>query len=470
MTTENFGKKRKIAIVGAGVSGLRVAHLVSKHLKDHVSSLVIFEKSDHVGGVLHHTMENGFLFEHGAQGVLSSKESFLKCVHELGLDPQILLPKEKRLKRYLMFKDKIQSLFPPFLILMRLLCEPFIKSLKKPRVNETIYQFFSRRFGKGFADRYVTALTYGIWAGGAKQILMRYSFPLLQQLECRYGSLAKAALWNVFKKRKKSALASFQSGMSCLPNALFNDLVCLCQKNKIHFEVRYNAKVNQIRQKEQKQFELHYQILKALHHDKFDLVVYAGQPWQEDQQMFIDSTGAETQNAWQVLKKIPTHSIAVVGLGGKTNGPCLNGFGALANSWSKDILGVLSIHSIYPDHVPTGSFLYRVMLGGQANPLIDQCTPDQCLAIAKQRLFDAHILDPQLTTFSFEKTVVWKHYIPLPTTHQDHVLTAVWQLEALHPGLFFAGNHLCGVAVADCLTQANKTFEKIKNHLESSWI
>jgi oxygen-dependent protoporphyrinogen oxidase len=126
---------------------------------------------------------------------------------------------------------------------------------------------------------------------------------------------------------------------------------------------------------------------------------------------------------------------------------------------------VLSIHSLYPQHVPkdANAFLYRVMLGGEAdsaNEIIKK-SDAELVSLAKQRLFQTNVLQENQTQFDFEHVVVWKNYIPLPTKYQDHVFEAIWKLEALNPGLFFSGNYIQGVSVADCLKQAEMTVEKI---------
>lgn len=440
-------KKQSIAVIGTGVSGLRCAQLLAKKSSDSISRITLIEKGNTIGGVLSHTKENDFLFEHGAQGVLSSRESFLECVKDLNLESKMITPPQKRLKRYLLTQTGFKGLFPGFLILLRILCEPFVKKSNRPILNETIYDFFSRRFGKKFADLCVIPLTFGIWAGGAKKILMRYSFSELQKTEVIHGSLIKHFFYRLFQSKKKSHLCSFQNGMGSLPQALYDDLKKTCDAHQIELVTLFNKAISNI----------------DMNQMPFDLVIYTGQPWRDDA-LVIGNT-QESHNALSLLKSIPNHSIAVVGLGGTTSAPHLEGFGALANTWSQDILGVLSIHSLYPQHVPknTNAFLYRVMLGGEAdsaNEIIKKSDTD-LVSLAKMRLFQTNVLQENQTQFDFEHVVVWKNYIPLPTKYQDRVLEAIWKLEALNPGLFFSGNYIQGVSVADCLKHAEMTVEKI---------
>lgn len=453
-------QKKSIAIVGTGISGMRCAHLLAKNSGGRIASITLFEKSDRIGGVLAHTQKNGFLFEHGAQGVLSSRESFRECVENLGITSQMLVPPHKKLRRYLLMPFGTRGLFPGFFSLLRILCEPFIHKSSKPILNETIYDFFARRFGKKFADRCVIPLTFGIWAGGAKKILMRYSFPDIHKMESVQGSLVKNFFYRLIKSKKENQLCSFHNGMSTLVQSLYADLKKICDENQIELVTLKNTAVAKIISSSHEVTVSSLAVFPAGSMSySFNTVVYTGQPWR-DPDLTLSNT-PESQKAWSVLQNIPTHSIAVVGLGGKTTAPHLSGFGALAGTWSKDILGVLSVHSIYPAHAPKDCFLYRVMMGGEANPHVDEKSTQDLISLAKERLFQTGVLSQKHTEFHFEDAVVWKNYIPLPTDYQDRVFEAVWKLEALNSGIFFAGNYLAGVAVADCLKQAETTAHHI---------
>lgn len=474
--------QKHIAVIGTGVSGLRVAQLLVKNHSHTISKITLIEKETQIGGVLKHSQQGEFLFEHGAQGVLSSQESFSQCVSDLNLKPQMIVPKGKKLRRYLLTPTGYFGLFPGFFIFLRVICELFIKKSEKPIANETIYDFFARRFGKKFADKLIVPLTFGIWAGGSKKILMRYAFPKLQQIECSSGSLIRFFLvkWcvSLFAKNKKSDLCSFSQGMHALPQALYDDLKKMCSEKSIELVTWMNTSVVSLNGdpntgvtcslKTTTQDHLNHQKATAdLEDFIFDLVVYSGQPWRDPD--LVVGQDKKSQEAWTNLKNIPSHSIAVVGLGGKTSENRMNGFGALANRWSQDILGVLSVHSIYPQHVPCGKFLYRVMLGGEVDPLVWKKSKTELVFLSKQRLFEMKVLDESQTTFEFADVVVWKDYIPISTENQDQILASLWQLEACNPGVFFTGNYTHGVGVADCLRSTSAVVEKIKstdlNHL-----
>lgn len=71
-------KKSKIAIIGAGIAGLNVARLLSD-----VAEVVVFEKSDKLGGRIATHHSDGFSFDHGAQFFTAKNPAFKSFVKEL---------------------------------------------------------------------------------------------------------------------------------------------------------------------------------------------------------------------------------------------------------------------------------------------------------------------------------------------------------------------------------------------------
>ncbi|WP_186644365.1 protoporphyrinogen oxidase [Fluviispira vulneris] len=476
-------KEINIAVIGTGISGLRSAYLLSKRTDKKIKSITLFDQSESIGGVLKNTKQNGYSLEHGAQGVLLSKDSFKNCVDELKLNHKILLPGKTKLKRFLITPSEIISITPNLFKykkkgllrirdILRIFLEVFIKKPKTHNPNESLYEFFSRRFGNKFASTFLVPLSFGIWGGSSRKLLVRYTFPQLIKFESGYGSLFKASIFILFKKlftktkKKGLELASFSEGLPYLIQNLYEEIKLNCAKNNIELSFKSLTKINEISKQENK-IKLVY--VSTINNDSsyaiFDSVIYTGQPWRENG-ILTSPQCPVACNAYQILKNIESHSIAVVGLGGKNiENKAPQGFGALAGEWSKDILGVLFVHSIYPQHAPEKSFFYRVMLGGDRHPNINLLTNEQLIELTKQRLKEINIITDK-TEFDFTDVIKWDNYIPLSTELQDKVLQSIWQLEALIPGLFFAGNYIKGPAVPDCILQANETSEKVMKYLD----
>ncbi len=72
----------KIAIVGAGISGLATAFYIQRANKD--VKITIFESDDRVGGKMKTHNINNFLIETGSNGFLSNKPDTLELVEQSG--------------------------------------------------------------------------------------------------------------------------------------------------------------------------------------------------------------------------------------------------------------------------------------------------------------------------------------------------------------------------------------------------
>jgi protoporphyrinogen oxidase len=60
--------------------------------------------------------------------------------------------------------------------------------------DESMHSFFSRRLGRFVADKVLTAVVSGVWAGDARKLSIRSCMPSLVESERAYGSLVLGAL------------------------------------------------------------------------------------------------------------------------------------------------------------------------------------------------------------------------------------------------------------------------------------
>ena len=84
-------KSTRIAIVGAGVSGLTTAWYLQRLLPD--AQVDVFEASDKVGGVIQTHICPPFLAELGADNFATLVPDALRMVEEMGIRDQFISPK-----------------------------------------------------------------------------------------------------------------------------------------------------------------------------------------------------------------------------------------------------------------------------------------------------------------------------------------------------------------------------------------
>lgn len=243
----------KVVIIGGGISGLSAAHALVKHSKV-PCDVTIVESQSIVGGWLKSTRyEDGSVFEHGPRNARSYGSTAIQALNilsDLKLEDKIIgVPKthDAAKKRYIYAKGKLNEL-PSSVSSVMFRQEPFSKSLlssiiREPFVerssleDESVYNFFQRRFNKEIADYLATSLCRGIFGGDAEQLSLRSCFKILFDYERQHGSVVKGAFFSKSDQPRvdSNALISrakaenwmgwtLQNGMQTLPEIWYDHL------------------------------------------------------------------------------------------------------------------------------------------------------------------------------------------------------------------------------------------------------
>jgi len=202
-------KEKKVAIIGAGITGLVTAY----YLKKAGIAFRIFEKTAHIGGVIETCEKDGFVYERGPNsGVLANVET-VEFFESLGDHCKLEIADASSAKRLIWKGGKWHALpsgfvggitTPLFSIKdkLRLLGEPFRKKGTDP--NETLSRLVIRRMGQSFLDYAIDPFILGIYAGDPAYIVPKYALPKLYQLEQDYGSFIGGAIKKSRKKKSPS--------------------------------------------------------------------------------------------------------------------------------------------------------------------------------------------------------------------------------------------------------------------------
>ncbi|KAF9187828.1 hypothetical protein BGZ51_001001 [Haplosporangium sp. Z 767] len=253
-----------IAVLGGGISGLSTAWYLARTAPSNVS-ISLFEGGRRTGGWVHSDRVSdpkhpggSILLERGPrslrpQGV--SGLNTLEMVRTLSLEPEPV-PKTSpaAMNRFIFSKEKMHKLPST---LMGALTHPLLAA-KLPRAgldlvkgsckgdDESIQDFVTRRFGKGFSDDLVSAMVHGIYAGDVSKLSIRSTLGMLYHLEKDYGSVALGLLmgggamdtpWDLTLKERiiksmpelkdfvdVTSIYSFKDGIEELTRALEEDL------------------------------------------------------------------------------------------------------------------------------------------------------------------------------------------------------------------------------------------------------
>jgi oxygen-dependent protoporphyrinogen oxidase len=212
-----------VLVVGAGLSGLSAAW----RLHGDGYRIVLCEATDRVGGAIVSRQIEGFLCEAGPNGFQRTPE-LEALTAQAGLQHRLLVA-DARLPRYVWWEGRLRPvpLTPGQFLFSDLLSWAgkwgVLRELAVPRMDEareeTVSEFFYRRFGEEMLNRLVDPFVSGVYAGDPGQLSAEATLGRLVALERTSGSVLRGLL----AKRSPVApdgLCTFVDGLGELPEAL----------------------------------------------------------------------------------------------------------------------------------------------------------------------------------------------------------------------------------------------------------
>jgi|GEM_PF-4934534 len=411
--------KKRVAIVGGGISGLSLAYF----LKD-VAEVTVFEGEEWGGKAITRQVDK-YRFEEGVNGFLDNSPLTLQLAQEIGLKP---IPAGEESKARFIYDGKLYKLpnspkeflksdLLPFSGKVHLLKDLWVS---KKCEEETISQFVRRRLGKWVLNRLVTPFVAGVYGATPSQLSI-YSPPFnrIKEVECNYGSLIRGMIKLKRGGAPRGNLYSFPYGMG-------EFIKKLMEKTPAQFE---NSQV--------------YDIAELKHYDKVILAVPA-------------YSGAEILFRYprlsHLLQQIEYNPIVVVGLDYKE--PIKpKGFGVLTVYMKA--LGILLDKYMFPNRHGI-----RVMLGGGRYPGLIKLGERQLVEIAEEGVSKIYHLEKPIIKW----IKVHKKGIPVYKVGHSKLVEEI-DREAEKIGIGLIGNWKGGVSFNDCIRNSYSLAQKLKQEL-----
>lgn len=463
----------RIAIVGAGISGLCTAWYLIRELSaaGRGAEIVLFEADRVPGGKMRTVREDGFNMEWGPNGFLTNKPHSLELARDLGIEDRLAPSSDMARKRFIFSGGVLHRLpeTPPAFVKskllslpgrLRVLCEPFAAG-PPAGVDESIGDFARRRLGQEALEKLIDPMVTGIFAGDPDRMSLRSCFPVIHDLERRHGGLIKGMLALRRERAKAGArqemsagpggvLTSFDTGVQALVDVLAERL-----SEGLHPGVA----VERIARGETG-------YLLSLREDgmrdemEADAVVVATPAYAASQMLAaLDAAAAEA------LLEIPYSPISVVALGYEKAalGHPLDGFGFLVpRGENRKILGALWDSSVFPNRAPEGRALIRAMVGGARSPELAALPQDELVALTRAELSATMGIsaEPLLARVFFHD-----RGIPQYLVGHAGVLERIEARLAAFPGIFLNSNAYRGIALNDCVRESRLCAQRLAGAL-----
>jgi oxygen-dependent protoporphyrinogen oxidase len=464
--------RRRVAIVGGGISGLAAANRIREI--DPTVELTLYEAGNGWGGVLQTERREGWLIERSADMFTTREPWALDLCRRVGLADELIETDARYRRAFVVCRGKLVPVPDGFTLMspakvwpivatsllslpgkLRLACE-FFTPRKVDEADESLKSFVVRRFGREAFDRLIQPLIGGIYTADPARLSMQATLPQFVELERRWGSLIRGM------RRSKGTGSKGQGtgaryGQFLAPREGMQRLVDAIVARLPPESLRLNASVERIEAG-----------------DGWKVFVRGKNGAEQFDELIIAAPGAvssrllanvDTELA-SLIGRIPYAGCAVAILGVRRDQIAhpLDGFGFVVPAIENRRIIAGSMASVkFPGRAPEGKVLLRVFVGGALQPELGELPDEKIRGIVGEELRDLIGLrgEPE-----FCEVARWPGM--MPQYHVGH-LDLVRQIEerAAKIGHFaLAGNAYRGVGLPFCVRSGEAAAERVMQNAQ----
>jgi len=463
--------QRHVVVVGAGITGLTAAYVLSND--EPRVRVTLLERRERVGGNIETERREGFLLDGGPDSFLSTKREGAELCRELGLGSDLIVPRPEAKKVYMVHRGRLEPM-PGGLALAiptqigPMLTTPLVSFPGKLRMlgdlvlprrrdtgDESIEDFIARRFGREAARRLAAPLLGGIYAGDIGELSVLSTFPQLVDVEKKHGSLARGLLalqlararQNGGAKKSGDAPSPFMSlkgGMGALVAALTEKLPAgTVQTGRTALGVERAGEGWRV-------------LLEGDTRVEADAVIFAS-PAHVTAKLVPDAElGRE-------LSSIPYLTTATVFFAFPRAGleRPLDGVGFVAPKGEAEVIAGTWVSSKWDGRAPDDHVLVRAFLGGARAKVDISGSSDEELAAVAMRSLEG--LMGKLGKPSLTRVFRYVDANPQPTVGHGARMARIEERLKGMPGLYVAGAAYDGVGIPDCVRQARTVAKRLRD-------
>ncbi|GBO56558.1 protoporphyrinogen IX oxidase, aerobic, HemY [Pseudanabaena sp. lw0831] len=459
-----------VLVVGAGISGLTIAHELAIAKKYRV---LVAEAQDRVGGAITSAKnDDGYKWEEGPNSFQPAPE-LLRLAVQVGLKDELVLA-DGKLPRFVFLNGKLNALpmTPPSAIASKILTWGGKIRLAfgaigfaRPAMagEESVDQFFSRLLGRQAVERLVAPFISGVYAGDPKRLSAKAAFSKIARLET-YGGLVAGAILSSKERKAKNLndanlpkvkageLGSFREGIKMLPEAIATKLREQGTAVKQQWTLRSLEKQGEV------------------YISKFDTPT--GEETVTSRSVVLTTPAYVTAKllqdylpaASQALNEIfyPTVACVVLAYPKSEFAYDMKGFGNLIpRTQGVRTLGTIWSSSLFAGRAPEGWQLLLNFIGGTLDPALAKLSESEIIAAVHQDLKKTILRSDTKVEPKAIAVHVWDKAIPqYEIGHLERIATVEAELQK-SKGLYVSANFIGGVALGDCIKRSLQEASKI---------
>lgn len=472
-------------IVGAGISGLSLAHTLQKQAKTAPPlKILVAESQGRVGGNITTQTDGGFLWEEGPNSFAPTPE-LMKLAVDVGLKQELIFA-DRKLPRYVYWQGKLQPvpMTPQAIIQSQLLSFPgklralfgalgFVgpamgSQLSQQGGEETVSQFFRRHLGTEVMQRLVEPFVSGVYAGDPQQLSAAAAFGRVTQMADVGGGLVAGALLSARKRPKKlpvdpnipqtkpGELGSFKQGLKALPEAIAAQL---------GDRLKLNWHLTRLQRTERQTYIAEFATPDGQQQVEARTVVLTTPAYITAE--LLAPLQPEVSSALQAVT-YPTVACVVLAYPLSDVKGKLVGFGNLIpRGQGIRTLGTIWTSSLFPDRAPAGWQTLSNFIGGATDSDIANLDPEQIVGEVHRDL-SRILLKPLVAPPKVLAVNLWKRAIPQYNLgHLQRLQQVENGLKSL-PGVYLCSNYVGGVALGDCVRWGFERAIEVSEYLQET--
>lgn len=452
----------KIAIVGAGITGLSSAYFIKKHYP-HID-VTVYEATHQPGGKIKTVQRDGYTIELGPESYLGRKTIMTELAKDIGIKDEEIIT-NKTGQSFIFARNKLYPIpggailgvptdIKPFMSTKLISMKGKLRALKdlkrKPiemKEDLSVGSFFRYRLGDEILENLIEPLLSGIYGTDIDQLSLMSTFPNFKTLEDTHGSIIKGMQKVRLDREKKHShnTEGPQGQFKQFRNGLFSFIEQLekwLKQNNVHF--KYQTPVTDLIS-EQKG----YNVETAQEAPTFYDGVIVATPHQVFHKWF------ETDPGFDYFSRLEASSVATIvfAFDEKNIKNTSNGTGfVIARTSDTSITACTWTTKKWPHTTPKGKVLIRAYVGKPGDDIVETHSDEELVEIAKKDL-------SQMMTFYGEPdfTIVNKMPHASPQYHVGHIHEIKKIQEHIYreyPHLQITGAPFEAVGLPDCIRQA----------------
>lgn len=455
---------KRVAIVGAGITGLSAMHYL---LKDGTDLTVdLYEASDRAGGKVNTHIRDGYTIELGPESYLARKEVMTELAEEVGLGDTLV--RNQTGQAYIYAKNKLSPVPKGTMLGVPMELSPLLTTdlvswtgklragldFFKPAMplykDISVGEFFRARFGNDILEHMIEPLLAGVYGTDIDKLSLMSTYPNFKETEEEHGSLMKGLMAEkkdkpAAPKTKTGAFLQFKNGLQSFIDRLVSE------NEKRGGQIHFNFDVTAI-EKTADGYELTAD--GGTHH--YDEVIVTT-PHFQYKRWFKDKE-------FEYFKHMEATSVAtvVMAFDAEQVKNTIEGTGfVISRNMDTSITACTWTNKKWEHSTPDGKALLRAYVGRPGDFIVHEKSDEDIVRLAREDLDKIMELDGEP-----EFTIVTRMMNAMPNYFVGHkyIIDDIQKYAAEnYPGLHLIGASHYAVGLPDCVQTAKNTAEKILN-------